>query len=184
MTNVALSQLIELRGAQRAFLVVELLVFALPCYLIYTICMPLALLGIWTFAEMLLDLMQFPRPVDAVADLLRFTPLAIASLTAFIGFPVLVMFAKLLIWIFRGSVNYATAKAMLAKTLRRATLPLTVMFLYSIYGAWTFKATDTPNSFEQTRLAETIFDVYLSGRPLLIPAFHLRRIFAAAGKLV
>jgi hypothetical protein len=83
------------------------LVFALPCYLIFTLCTPLSLLGLWLLATMLLDSIVHPKTID---DLRGFAPLAIASATAGLGVPALWMFAKLLVRIFRNTIRVCSEK--------------------------------------------------------------------------
>ncbi|MGH6860417.1 MAG: hypothetical protein ACRECY_09180 [Phyllobacterium sp.] len=157
---------------------VELLVFALPCYVIYTVCTPLAFLGVITLFEMLMDLVGSQRPANVIADLHWFTPFAVASLTAIIGLPPLVMFAKLLIQVLRGPVGDALARAMLARTLKWGALPLLLMCSIAIYNL----VPEKPGSGPPWQDFVLLF--YLSGLPLLIPALHLARVLPQPGTKV
>jgi hypothetical protein len=163
---------VALHGINRIPLMVDLLVFALPCYVVYAVCTPLAFLGVFTLFAMLMDLMGSQRPANVIADLHWFTPYAVASLTAFIGLPALVMFAKLLIRVLRGSVGNAPARVMLAKTLKWGALPLVLMTSIAIYNLVPKKPGASPP------WQDFVLLFYLSGLPLLIPALHLARILA------
>lgn len=163
----------QLRGARRILFLGELLVFALPCYLIYVLCVPLALLGLWVFCEMLLDFSVRP---EAIVDIKGFVPYLIASAAAIVGTPALWTFTRLLARIFRGSIDRATARTMLSRALMLAAAPILVLSLLMIWVGWPSRGTD----WSQGMVLDAIFETYVSGLPLLIPAFHLRTLLAKA----
>jgi hypothetical protein len=150
------------------------IVFALPCYLIFTLCAPLSLLGLWLIATMLLDSIVHPKTID---DLRGFAPLTIASATADLGVPALWMFAKLLVRIFRNTIAQCTARVTLAKALRWGAVPFVVLPILLI-ASWWGPAPQGPRRVEDLAL-KIIFEIYVSGWPLLIPIVHLWTVLAA-----
>jgi hypothetical protein len=165
-----LSDAIDLNWRNRLCLLVEVIVFALPCYLIFTLCAPLSLLGLWLLVTMLLDSIGNPKTID---DLRGFAPLAIASATAILGIPALWMFAKLLVRIFRNKITQCAARVTLVKALRWGAVPFVVLPILLI-ASWG-PVPQEPRRFEDLAL-EIIFEIYVSGWPLLIPIVHLWRL--------
>lgn len=145
-----------------------MVVFALPCYLIFALCVPLSLLGIWLFFSMLVDFIGRP---EAIEDLRWFAPFAIASATAGFGVPALWIFAKLLVRVFRSSTTRRAAKAALLKALKWGAVPFVVLPILLI-ATWDRPDPQAPGWFKDTAL-EIIFETYVSGWPLLIPVVHL-----------
>jgi len=165
------SNSIDLNRRNRLCLLVEVVVFAMPCYLIFALCAPLSLLGLWLFVTMLLDLIGNPDTID---DIRGFAPLAIASATAGMGVPALWIFAKLLVRVFRNSITRSAARVTLGKALRWGAVPFVVLPILLI-ATWWGPPPQEPRRLEDTVL-EVIFETYVSGWPLWIPIFHLWRL--------
>jgi hypothetical protein len=175
MANVASQQPIKLGGANRTLLAVEVLIFVLPCYLIYMVCIPCAALGLAILVDMMIDAAKWPAS-EAAQDLRGFAPFALASITAFIGLPALIIFAKLLWRIFRGTIRDAPARASLARTLKWAVLPLIILTTWQMLSDDWWRQNDDIGF--ATAALNTTFDIYVTGLPLLVPAYHLRRFLA------
>jgi hypothetical protein len=157
-------------------LAAEVLVFALPSYLIYILCLPWAVLAVGIIPSAIGELISrdwsFAR--DDVGGIL---PFLVLGLTACLGVLPLWRGARLMFRVLAGSSVGAAESAMLAKTLRLALIPLVIMALTAIGDA--IPSLSHGSSWAIRTWPDAVFGLYLSGLPLLVPAIHLNRIFAA-----
>lgn len=117
--------------------------------------------------ELLIDVLT-RRSSDSYEALQGFVPFSVASLAALIRLPAMVMFAKLVIQIFRGTAAPAPARARLTRTLKWALVPLVLMTcLIARYGSWWWAA---DIETDQGAALNVMFELYLTGLPMLIPA--------------
>ena len=169
--------MVSLTGSRRLVLIAALLIFALPCYVVFAVCLPLAAAGVGMVCELLFDLLT-QRSSDSYEALQGFVPFSVASLAALIGLPAMVMFAKPAIQIFRGTAAPAPARARLTRTLKWALVPLVLMTSLMVrYGSWWWAANIETDLGAALNAA---FELYLTGLPMLIPALCLHRFIARA----
>jgi hypothetical protein len=156
---------------------VEVLVFALPCYLIYVACLPWAVLAVGIIPSAIGEIISHKGSASALDDVAGILPYLVLGVTACFGVRPLWRSARLIFRVLTGSPVGATESAALAKTMRLALVPLTIMVLSGIGSA--VPSLSQGSSWAIRTWQDAIFGLYLSGLPLLVPAIHLRRIFAA-----
>lgn len=157
-------------------LALEVLVFALPCYLIYMACLPWAMLAVGIIPAAIGEILSDKGSAFALNDVAGILPYLILGVTACLGIRPLWRGARLIFRVLRGNPVGATEAAALAKTIRLALIPLAIMILSSMGNA--IPSLSRGSSWAIKTWPDAIFGLYLSGLPLLVPAAQLRRIFA------
>ncbi len=180
MTNAASmsSRQVSASRGDRIVLFAEALVFVLPCYLIYLACVPWALVAVGTLPSAIGELIVHKGSAFAVSDVVGFLPFGILGVTACWGICPLWRAPRLIFRVLWGRPVGAPKAAMLTKTVRLAILPLTVMVIAWIYIS--IPALSRGSTWAAVTWEDQVLGFYLSGLPLLIPAFHLWRIFTTA----
>jgi hypothetical protein len=178
------AETISLQGGRtsrgnRILLFVEALIFVLPCYLIYVACLPWAAVAVGIIPSAIGEILSNKGAAFALNDVAGILPYMILGVTACLGVRPLWRAARLIFRVLGGSPVGAAEATMLAKTLRLALVPLVVMVLSGIGSM--IPSLSHGSSWAIRTWQDAIFGLYLSGLPLLVPAIHMRRIFAATG---
>ena len=163
--------------AERLLLAVEVLIFALPSYFIYIACLPWAILAVGIIPSAIGEIISDNGSAFALHDVAGILPYLVLGVTACFGVRPLWRAARLIFHVLRGYPVGAVQTAALARTIRLAMMPLAIMVLSGIGDAIPFLSRGSPWAIRSWQ--DAIFGLYLSGLPLLVPAAHLRRIFAA-----
>jgi hypothetical protein len=155
----------------------EVLVCALPCYLIYVACLPWAILAVGMIPSAIGEIISDSGSAFALHDVAEVLPYMILGIAACLGVRPLWRGARLIFRVLLGYPVGAAESAALAKTIRLALIPLAIMVLSYIGNA--IPSLSRGSSWAIRSWQDAIAGLYLSGLPLLVPAAHLGQIFAA-----